>query len=390
LLEQELHKITGIPASALRSQKLSEFSVKERRSWVAGRTTTLKEDKVYCLLGIFRVFLVPNYGEGEEYATMRLKEEIQKRQQGQATTVSQDLSSTSFLTSSITSMHYVITLTFSLVDQRGLWIVPVQRNRLFTGLKTELAHLEKLVFAQDHTTKDHTTKIAITGPPNGLDKSQLAIEFLYRAKDKYESHNIVWIPDMTTESIHQAYFEVAMQFGIPGWDDQESDLKNLVHEFLNTDQAGKWLLVFDNADDMCITGSSNEVSTQTIIDCVPNSKQGCLIFVIRDRIRAFKLLSPNVVAVPQRNSDIDEVLLQARSRFEMAKVFCGTDSVSTLNSMFSCATFYKAYGQHTEALKLLEECVQLRQRVLGIDHPDSVSSAATLTEWRASQANTKR
>jgi hypothetical protein len=92
---------------------------------------------VYCLLGIFRVFLVPNYGEGEEYATMRLKEEIQMRQQGQATTVSQDLSSTSFLTSSITSMHYVMTLTFSLVDQRGLWTVPVQRNRLFTGLTEE-------------------------------------------------------------------------------------------------------------------------------------------------------------------------------------------------------------------------------------------------------------
>jgi hypothetical protein len=84
-LEQEIHEITGIPTEALRGQKLSEFSVEERMSWAAGRTTTVKEDKVYCLLGIFGVFLPLIYGEGEDYATLRLKEEIQKRQCGQAT-----------------------------------------------------------------------------------------------------------------------------------------------------------------------------------------------------------------------------------------------------------------------------------------------------------------
>jgi hypothetical protein len=91
-LEQEIHSVTGIPIEALRSQQLSEFSVEERMSWTAKRTTTLKEDKVYCLLGIFGVFLSLIYGEGEEYATLRLKEEIQKRQQGQGKIDVQDLS----------------------------------------------------------------------------------------------------------------------------------------------------------------------------------------------------------------------------------------------------------------------------------------------------------
>jgi hypothetical protein len=80
-LEQEIHSVTGIPIEALRGQRLSEFSIKERMSWTAKRTTTLKEDKVYCLLGIFTVFLSLIYGEGEEYATLRLEEEIHKRQQ---------------------------------------------------------------------------------------------------------------------------------------------------------------------------------------------------------------------------------------------------------------------------------------------------------------------
>jgi hypothetical protein len=89
-LEQEIHEITMIPIGVLRGQSLTKFNVKERMNWAAKRTTTLKEDKVYCLLGIFGVFLSPIYGEGEAYATLRLKEEIQRRQEGRGTEVLQD------------------------------------------------------------------------------------------------------------------------------------------------------------------------------------------------------------------------------------------------------------------------------------------------------------
>jgi hypothetical protein len=60
--------------------------------WAAKRTTTLKEDKVYCLLGIFGVFLPLIYGEGEEYATQRLEEEIARRQKAQGTGEQHNLS----------------------------------------------------------------------------------------------------------------------------------------------------------------------------------------------------------------------------------------------------------------------------------------------------------
>jgi hypothetical protein len=46
---------------------------------------------VYCLLGIFRVFLPLIYGEGEEYATRRLEDEIARRQKGQGTRDQHDL-----------------------------------------------------------------------------------------------------------------------------------------------------------------------------------------------------------------------------------------------------------------------------------------------------------
>lgn len=93
-LEQEIHEITEIPIAALRGQSLTEFTVENRMGWAAGRTTTLNEDKVYCLLGLFGVFLSLIYGEGEAHATLRLREEIQKRQKGCAIDSSRNLSST--------------------------------------------------------------------------------------------------------------------------------------------------------------------------------------------------------------------------------------------------------------------------------------------------------
>jgi hypothetical protein len=77
-LEQEVHETTQIPFEVLRGQRLSKISVDKRMSWAARRKTTMKEDKAYCLLGIFGVFMPLIYGEGEDHAFLRLKEEVQK------------------------------------------------------------------------------------------------------------------------------------------------------------------------------------------------------------------------------------------------------------------------------------------------------------------------
>ena len=118
--------MTGISIDALRGRKLNQISVEERMSWAAGRTTTLKEDKVYCLLGIFGVFLSPIYGEGEEYATLRLKEEIHKRRQGHSMTDLQDVPGASSLIETLSfsvsapplTKHSLVSATFP--TQRAL------------------------------------------------------------------------------------------------------------------------------------------------------------------------------------------------------------------------------------------------------------------------------
>jgi Heterokaryon incompatibility protein (HET) len=79
LLEVQIHEITGIAVQALRGSPLSQFSVAERMSWAAKRKTTIAEDKAYCLLGIFDIYLPLIYGEGMKNAFIRLQDEIDRR-----------------------------------------------------------------------------------------------------------------------------------------------------------------------------------------------------------------------------------------------------------------------------------------------------------------------
>jgi hypothetical protein len=85
-LIQHIHEITGVASGALQGLSLNMFSIDERFSWAAKRQTTRREDKAYCLLGIFDVYLPPIYGEGDN-AFNRLKAEITKASTGRAFTL---------------------------------------------------------------------------------------------------------------------------------------------------------------------------------------------------------------------------------------------------------------------------------------------------------------
>ncbi|KAM3068301.1 hypothetical protein ACMFMG_009441 [Clarireedia jacksonii] len=80
LLMTQICDITNIPDTALKGCPLSQYSVEERLRWIQHRQTTLEEDKVYSLLGIFDVYILPIYGEGLANAYNRLLEEFRKVQ----------------------------------------------------------------------------------------------------------------------------------------------------------------------------------------------------------------------------------------------------------------------------------------------------------------------
>ena len=229
-------------------------------------------------MGIFDIHMPLIYGEGREGALRRLRYEIDKRSR---------------------NFHSQAALEPS-------WIVPFERNHRFTGRQSQLAQLEAMLFAEDRTTK-----IAITGL-SGVGKTQLALELLYRTKEKYKKCSILWIPVINIESLQQAYLVITQQLGIHGWEEDKADIKRLVQEYLSQESAGQWLLVFNNTDniDIWIDKSGSEQESGRLIDYLPMSKQGCIIFTTRDRKTAVKLAHQNIMEVLEMDEKVAIQLLQ--------------------------------------------------------------------------------
>ena len=186
------------------------------------------------------------------------------------------------------------------------FIVPFDRNPHFTGREPQLAELE-----EKFSERGQTTKMAITGL-GGVGKTQLLLEFVYRVRDTYQNCSIIWIPATNMESLEQAYLGVAQQLGIPRWAEDKANVKRLVQNYLSKDSAGKWLLVFDNADDidMWTANPSRNGEPGQLIGYLPRNECGCVSFTTRDRKTAVKLTNTNIIEVSEMDEDVTAQLLQ--------------------------------------------------------------------------------
>ncbi len=79
-LNNKIAEITGLPQGILWDYEASkDIRPRDRWCWMSSRETTKPEDKAYAMLGVFDVYMPLIYGEGEQNATQRLRQEIMKK-----------------------------------------------------------------------------------------------------------------------------------------------------------------------------------------------------------------------------------------------------------------------------------------------------------------------
>jgi tetratricopeptide (TPR) repeat protein len=312
-LQQKIHDVTGIAADALENRALTEFSINERLRWTKSRQTTVKEDAAYCLLGIFDVSMPLLYGEGQTKAMSRLLREIELPKQDPSPPLGEIV---------VTACSAVFNRQLDLKTPR---VMPFDRNLSFTGRESELSKLQGLLFSPGQANK-----AAITGL-GGVGKTQLAIELAYRIIKQHKDCAVFWIPATDLESLHQGYLAVAKELGIPVSEKDDVDVKHMVREYLSSTNAGKWLMVFDNADDINMwmnKPKSKKGSQRRLKDYLPQSDQGNVIFTTRDKGAAIALESQKVVEVAELSEETAKDLLQRHLIHpEQADTDCSTDQL---------------------------------------------------------------
>jgi tetratricopeptide (TPR) repeat protein len=149
------------------------------------------------------------------------------------------------------------------------WNVPFRRNPFFTGRESIFTELHALL--HEGTTAALSQPSAISGL-GGIGKTQTAVEYAYRYRDDYQF--VLWVQANSQETLLTEFVTLAKQLNLPEQNEQEQQVVvQAVLQWLETHS--RWLLIFDNADDLAM-----------VQDYLPHGNQGHILLTTRAHVMA--------------------------------------------------------------------------------------------------------
>lgn len=140
----------------------------------------------------------------------------------------------------------------------ALWNVPYRRNPHFTGRDDLLTLLEERFALSEASQPESIRRMALGQAQaikglGGIGKTQIAVEYAYRAREQGRYVHTLWVPAASEEAILSSFAALADQLPARGAQD-ETDQRKLaaaVIEWLEQCEQ-PWLLIFDNADELSL------------------------------------------------------------------------------------------------------------------------------------------
>ncbi|KAJ4087127.1 hypothetical protein NW760_003035 [Fusarium oxysporum] len=174
------------------------------------------------------------------------------------------------------------------------YYIPFTKNPRFTGRSTILSALEDKFFGPGQSQQ-----VALVGL-GGVGKTQIALRFAYQMKEKRLDYSIFWVPVLSDETAERAYVDIAKKLRLQK-SSEADDVKDLVCQHLSSDEAGKWLLIVDNADDEeLIFGSAHKPGLEQYL---PQSEYGIVLLTTRSRHVAVQFAQSDVIDIEQMDQE---------------------------------------------------------------------------------------
>ncbi|GHO80418.1 tetratricopeptide repeat protein [Ktedonobacter sp. SOSP1-85] len=143
------------------------------------------------------------------------------------------------------------------VQKLALWIVPYARNPHFTGRAATLEHVHQRFAPADAEATMSLRQVALTQAQaikglGGIGKTQIAVEYAYRAHEQGRYTHTLWIASASEEALLSSFAAIADQVPALRATAGEIDQRKRAHACIGWLESCEepWLLIFDNADDL--------------------------------------------------------------------------------------------------------------------------------------------
>ncbi|KAI1015348.1 hypothetical protein LB504_010967 [Fusarium proliferatum] len=274
------------------------------------------------------------------------------------------------------------------IESRSHYL-PLRKNKNFTGRERVIADLRRLLF-----TDPDGQRVALYGL-GGVGKTQIAIELAHIVKKQDQAdqagrnYSVIWMPALSMASFEQACIKMISEFGIKQANDE--DPKETFKRFLNSETAGKWFLIIDNADNIETLYGTPE-APGGIDEFMPESENGCILYTTRSREVAISVAQNNVVKLSEMNDEDAKALLQGSliEKDQMQDTALIDELLHKLAYLPLAITQASAYMKVNEVsvkeyLHLLQKTNQDKVELLSCGFRDSThydaSQGAVATTW---------
>ncbi|KAG7007031.1 hypothetical protein G7Y79_00012g033670 [Physcia stellaris] len=123
----------------------------------------------------------------------------------------------------------------------------------------------------------------------GAGKTQIALEYAFRKREQSPDTSVFWVYASTTTNFEESYKRIATVCNIPGHQDPQVNILQLVRDWLEIHTDHEWLMVIDNVD-IADTLFHERVNGRTLTEYIPQTQRGSLLYTSRNRDVAVDIL----------------------------------------------------------------------------------------------------
>ncbi|OCL12963.1 hypothetical protein AOQ84DRAFT_274600, partial [Glonium stellatum] len=191
-------------------------------------------------------------------------------------------------------------------------VIPFSRDRDFVEPGTILKQIDQKCVVPGSRT-------ALVGL-GGVGKSQLAIEYAYRTRERSPNTWVFWVHASNAARFEKSYRDIANFLKVSGRKNPKANIFLLVHDWLR-DERRNWVLILDNVDDASFfleaysDGGTeeerglNSEGSRPLESYLPRCQNGAVLVTTRSRSAALELVERRDIIAVEPMSEVDAVAL---------------------------------------------------------------------------------